>query len=86
MVSLVLLAIALVLAAVMMLYGNTIYTPSEVWDALKEVEGSAVFTVKTLRLPRMLTAILAGFAFGIDVYKRQNVCRDHLRMILICVC
>lgn len=63
-VSLVLLAIALVLAAVMMLYGNTIYTPSEVWDALKEVEGSAVFTVKTLRLPRMLTAILAGFAFG----------------------
>ena len=61
-VSLVLLAIALVLAAVMMLYGNTIYTPSEVWDALKEVEGSAVFTVKTLRLPRMLTAILAGFA------------------------
>ena len=40
-VSLVLLAIALVLAAVMMLYGNTIYTPSEVWDALKEVEGSA---------------------------------------------
>ena len=63
-VSLVLLAIALVLAAVMMLYGNTIYTPSAVWDALKEVEGSAVFTVKTLRLPRMLTAILAGFAFG----------------------
>ena len=63
-VSLVLLAIALVLAVVMMLYGNTIYTPSEVWDALKEVEGSAVFTVKTLRLPRMLTAILAGFAFG----------------------
>ena len=63
-VSLVLLAIALVLAAVMMLYGNTIYTPSEVWDALKEVEGSAVFTVKTLRLPRMLIAILAGFAFG----------------------
>ena len=64
MVSLVLLAIALVQAAVMMIYGNTIYTPSEVWDALKEVEGSAVFTVKTLRLPRMLTAILAGFAFG----------------------
>ena len=54
----------LVLAAVMMLYGNTIYTPREVLDALNEVEGSAVFTVKTLRLPRMLVAILAGFAFG----------------------
>lgn len=56
--------ITLVLAAFMMLYGNTIYTPRQVWDALNEVEGSAVFTVKTLRLPRMLTAILAGFAFG----------------------
>ena len=41
-VSLVLLAIALVLAAVMMLYGNTIYTPKQVWEALNEVEGSAI--------------------------------------------
>ena len=63
-ISLVLLAIMLVLAAIMMLYGNTIYTPRQVWEALNEVEGSAIFTVKTLRLPRMLIAILAGFAFG----------------------
>ena len=62
-ISLVLLAIMLMLA-VMMLYGNTIYTPRQVWEALNEVEGSAIFTVKTLRLPRMLIAILAGFAFG----------------------
>lgn len=56
-ISLVLLAIMLVLAAIMMLYGNTIYTPRQVWEALNEVEGSAIFTVKTLRLPRMLIAI-----------------------------
>ena len=48
-ISLVLLAIMLVLAAIMMLYGNTIYTPRQVWEALNEVEGSAIFTVKTLR-------------------------------------
>lgn len=63
-ITLVLLIIMIALAVFMMLYGNTVYTPKEVWDALNEVEGSAVFTVKTLRLPRMLTAILAGFAFG----------------------
>ena len=63
-ITLVLAVLVLMLAAFMMLYGNTIYTPRQVWDALNEVEGSAVFTVKTLRLPRMLTAILAGFAFG----------------------
>ena len=63
-IALVLIGIMVALAIFMMLYGNTVYTPKEVWDALNEVEGSAVFTVKTLRLPRMLTAILAGFAFG----------------------
>ena len=63
-ITLVLAVLVLMLAAFMMLYGNTVYTPRQVWDALNEVEGSAVFTVKTLRLPRMLTAILAGFAFG----------------------
>lgn len=63
-ISVVLLVLVVILAAVMMLYGNTIYTPRQVWEALNEVEGSAIFTVKALRLPRMLIAILAGFAFG----------------------
>ncbi len=64
-VSTILLFIVLALSGFMMLYGNTIYSPKEVWEALNEVEGSAVFTVKTLRFPRMLAAILAGFAFGV---------------------
>lgn len=64
-VSAILLFIVLALSGFMMLYGNTIYSPKEVWEALNKVEGSAVFTVKTLRFPRMLTAILAGFAFGV---------------------
>ena len=49
----------------MMIYGNTIYSPKTVLKVLsgEDVEG-AVFTIRTLRLPRMLTAILCGLAFG----------------------
>lgn len=60
-----LLFLTLVLAAFMMIYGNTIYSPKEVWDVLTGADpDGAVFTIKTLRLPRMLTAILVGIAFG----------------------
>ena len=54
-----------VLVTVMMVYGNTVYSLETVWRVLRgeEVSG-AVFTIKTLRLPRMLTAVLCGFAFG----------------------
>ena len=79
-ITLVLAVLVLMLAAFMMLYGNTIYTPRQVWDALNEVEGSAVFTVKTLRLPRMLTAILAGFAFGMAGNTFQQLLGNPLAM------
>ena len=49
-ISLVLLAIMLVLAAIMMLYGNTIYTPKQVWEALNESRRQCDLYVKTLRL------------------------------------
>lgn len=63
--AVILLFLTLALAAFMMIYGNTIYTPKEVWDVLTGVDSDgAVFTIKTLRLPRMLTAILVGIAFG----------------------
>lgn len=57
--------IVIILSAVMMIYGNTIYSSDMVIRVLmgEEVKG-ATFTIKTLRLPRMLSAILCGFAFG----------------------
>ena len=50
----------------MMVYGNTIYMPGTVLEVLKgnETKGAA-FTIKTLRLPRMLAAIFCGAAFGL---------------------
>ena len=63
--ALTLLFLTFALACIMMIYGNTIYSPKTVLKVLsgEDVEG-AVFTIRTLRLPRMLTAILCGLAFG----------------------
>ena len=63
--ALTLLFLTLLLACIMMVCGNTVYSPKTVLRVLsgEDVEG-AVFTIKTLRLPRMLTAILCGLAFG----------------------
>ena len=55
----------LALACFMMIYGNTVYSPKEVLDALFSSDSKgAAFTIKTLRLPRMLCGILCGMAFG----------------------
>ena len=63
----ILLLLTLSLAAVMMLYGNTIYSPETVLRVLSGTDaGDAAFTIRTLRFPRMLTAILCGMAFGLS--------------------
>lgn len=65
MAAVILTLLIILLAAVMMIYGNTVYSPITIWRVLlgEEIQGAA-FTIKTLRLPRMLTAILCGIAFG----------------------
>lgn len=62
----ILLILVVVIACFMMIYGNTIYTPKEIIRILKsdEMKGAA-FTIKTLRMPRMLAAVLTGVAFGV---------------------
>lgn len=63
----ILLLLTLSLAAVMMLCGNTIYSPETVLRVLSGTDaGGAAFTIRTLRFPRMLTAILCGMAFGLS--------------------
>ena len=62
----ILLSLVFLLACIMMIYGNTIYTPGTILEVLtgNETKGAA-FTIKTLRLPRMLAALLCGIAFGL---------------------
>lgn len=64
-VIIILIGIVFLLACFMMSYGNTIYSLDTVVRVLlgEEVQG-ATFTIRTLRLPRMLAAILCGYSFG----------------------
>ena len=65
MITSLLFLCVLLLACLMMVYGNTIYSFDTVIKVLvgEEIKG-ATFAIKTLRLPRMLAAILCGIAFG----------------------
>ncbi|WP_242862847.1 FecCD family ABC transporter permease [Clostridium sp. C105KSO13] len=62
-----------------MLLGNTFYSPSTVWKVLtgENIKG-ATFAVRTLRLPRMLSGLLAGFAFGMAGSTFQTMLRNPL--------
>lgn len=68
-----------VLFAAMLLLGRTIYPVSDVWAVLtgNQVAGAS-FTVGTLRLPRALTAVLAGIAFGVAGATFQTMLRNPL--------
>lgn len=75
--SIALLALTAVTIALFSLcYGRTIYSLRTVWDVLTGHESS--FTIKTLRLPRMLAAVLSGFAFGISGYVFQTLLKNPL--------
>lgn len=75
----VLSALILVLAGAMLMLGNTIYSPAEVWGVLlgQDVPGAS-FTVGTLRIPRAAAAILAGIAFGVAGSTFQTMLRNPL--------
>jgi iron complex transport system permease protein len=68
-----------VLALAMLMLGNTLYSPSEVFRAVvgEEVSGAS-FAVGTLRLPRALAAVLAGLAFGAAGSVFQTMLRNPL--------
>ena len=64
MTTTVLAIITLALCCAMLMLGNTIYPVKDVIRVLlgEEVKG-ATFTVGTLRLPRMLAGLFAGFGY-----------------------
>lgn len=71
--------LATVLFGAMLVLGNTIYPLSDVLAVLtgQEVPGAS-FAVGTLRLPRALTAVLAGIAFGVAGSTFQTMLRNPL--------
>jgi iron complex transport system permease protein len=67
------------LCCAMLLLGNTIYPVRDVAAVLlgEDVKG-ATFAIRTIRLPRMLAGLFAGFAFGIAGYVFQTMLRNPL--------
>ncbi|GAA1931945.1 iron ABC transporter permease [Microbacterium aoyamense] len=75
----VLAVLTVILFVAMLMLGNTIYPFSDVIGVLmgQQVPGAS-FTVGTLRLPRALTAVLAGVAFGVAGATFQTMLRNPL--------
>lgn len=71
--------LAFILCCAMLLLGNTIYPVMDVIRALsgEQIQGAS-FAVNTIRLPRMLAGLFAGFAFGIAGNTFQTMLRNPL--------
>lgn len=75
----ILLLLAILLCCGMLLLGNTIYPVKTVIRALagEQITGAS-FAISTLRLPRMLAGLFAGFAFGMAGHAFQTMLRNPL--------
>lgn len=78
-VGTVLFALVLILSSVMLMSGNTWYDPATVIQVLlgESVKGAS-FAIGTIRLPRMLAAVLSGLAFGMAGHTFQTMLRNPL--------
>ncbi len=79
MVTTLLIVLAIVLSCAMLYLGNTIYPVNVVIRTLlgEDITG-ANFAINTIRLPRMITGLFAGFAFGVAGYIFQTMLRNPL--------
>ncbi|GKV70328.1 ABC transporter permease [Sporosarcina sp. NCCP-2716] len=71
--------LAIILCGAMLMLGNTIYPAADVIRVLTggDVPGAS-FAVSTIRLPRMLAGLFAGFAFGLAGNTFQTMLRNPL--------
>ena len=78
-VTSILAIISFALSCAMLMLGNTIYPVQDVISVLlgEEVQGAS-FAVGTIRYPRMIAGIFAGFAFGVSGYVFQTMLRNPL--------
>lgn len=78
-ITAVLAVLSLLLSLLMLYLGNTIYPVKEIIRALggEQIKGVS-FAIQTIRLPRMLAGLFAGFAFGVAGYTFQTMLRNPL--------
>lgn len=78
-VTSLLIILAIALSCAMLLLGNTFYPVDVVFRTLlgEEIKG-AYFAINTIRFPRMVAGLFAGFAFGAAGYIFQTMLRNPL--------
>lgn len=78
-VTLLLALLAGMLCCAMLYWGNTVYPVKDLVRALagEQLQGVS-FAVNTIRLPRMLAGLFAGFAFGLAGHVFQTLLRNPL--------
>ncbi|WP_303983902.1 FecCD family ABC transporter permease [Niallia circulans] len=78
-VTCLLAIITFALCCMMLMLGNTIYPVGDVISVLlgEQVKGAS-FAVGTIRFPRMVAGVFAGFAFGISGHVFQTMLRNPL--------
>jgi iron complex transport system permease protein len=76
----ILLVVALLVAAVLgVAIGTISVPPSELWNAVRGTgDSTAVMVVRTLRLPRVLLAMLVGIGLGMSGASLQGTMRNPL--------
>lgn len=75
----VLVVFVIILACLLLMLGNTFYSLTTIMKVLfgETIQGAS-FTISVLRLPKMLLALLSGFAFGLSGYIFQSILRNPL--------
>lgn len=73
-----LLLLMIILAFASLMIGNTWYSLRDVFATLFQQHNEYAFTIVSLRLPRMLTGILCGMAFGLAGNTFQKLLRNPL--------
>jgi iron complex transport system permease protein len=79
MITSVLAVISCMLCGLMLYFGNTIYSVETIIRVLtgEQIKGAS-FAIGTIRLPRMLAGLFAGFAFGLSGSVFQTMLRNPL--------
>nr|WP_186324900.1 iron ABC transporter permease [Paenibacillus bovis] len=78
-ISSLLMIVTVSLCFAILLLGNTLYPVDVVIRALiGDATGGVHFAVNTIRLPRMITGLFSGFAFGVAGYIFQTILRNPL--------
>jgi iron complex transport system permease protein len=78
-VTMLLAVLTLILSSAMLILGNIRYSPATVFRVLvgEEIQG-VTFAIGTLRLPRMLSGLFVGIAFGMAGNTFQTMLRNPL--------